>query len=156
MQNRMLIATDVLIHRHPVIHAFGHHGRVTVRIAIAHEIPGTVNKGVHRVGFASALNAANRAHHTFVKAFMAQQWVTRAVGHAVQWQHDRQIGLGHRHRAMHRAMDDRNRRAPIALAADAPVAQAKRGFALAQAFGGQRIGDRCGTRLDIQAVKRSA
>ena len=39
-------------------------------------------------------------------------------------------------------MDDRNRRAPVALAAHAPVAQAPGGFLLAEIFGGQIGGDR--------------
>jgi hypothetical protein len=38
---------------------------------------------------------------------------------------DRQIGVGHRHRAAIGAMDHRDRAAPIALARNTPVAQAE-------------------------------
>ena len=36
-------------------------------------------------------------------------------------------------------MDDGNRRAPIALAADAPIAQTPSGFLFAEAFGCQKL-----------------
>src|SRR3954463_7356419 len=45
----------------------------------------------------------------------------------------------HGHGAVHVAMDDGNRRAPVALAADAPVAQAPGGLLLAQALLLQRV-----------------
>ena len=38
-------------------------------------------------------------------------------------------------------MNDRNRRTPVALAADAPIAQAPGGLKFAQVFGGEQFGD---------------
>ncbi|OQC73242.1 MAG: hypothetical protein BWX45_00592 [Deltaproteobacteria bacterium ADurb.Bin002] len=57
-------------------------------------------------------------------------------------QNDRQIFFRHRHDAAFFAVDHRNGRAPVALAGDAPVAQAVLDGALALAFGFQIIGDR--------------
>ena len=84
---------------------------------------------------------------------MFVQRVARAIGHAVQRQHDGQIFFRHRHRAVFVAMDDGNRRAPVALAANAPVAQAPGGFFLAQAFGSQVCGHRIDAGLEAQAVE---
>ena len=140
MQNSVLDTANVLIHRHPVVGAFGHHGLVVFWIAIAHVIPRAVDKSIHRVGLASAGLAAHRAHHTRVKPFVLVQRVTRTIRHTIQRQDYRQILFGNRHRAVLRAMNHGNRRAPIALAADAPVAQTPGGFFLAQAFGHQVSG----------------
>src|SRR5437763_1366619 len=67
--------------------------------------------------------AAARTGHV-EKGMALVQRIARAVGNQVFRQQHRQIALGHRHVAARWAMDDRNRRAPVALAADAPVAQA--------------------------------
>ena len=72
-----------------------------------------------------------------VKAFVLVQWVARAVGDAILRQHHRQVFFRHGHRAMFLAMDDGNRRAPVALPAHAPIAQTPGGFFLAQAFGSE-------------------
>src|SRR3546814_16991350 len=55
---------------------------------------------------------------------MAIERVAGDVEADVVGQRHRKLVLGHRHRAAGRAMDDRARSAPIALAAHAPVAQA--------------------------------
>jgi len=75
-----------------------------------------------------------------VEAFVLVQRIARTVRDAVLRQHDRQVFFGHGHRAVLVAMDDRDRRAPVALAADAPVAQTPGGLLLAQAFGGEQLG----------------
>ena len=51
------------------------------------------------------------------------------------------------------AVDDGNRRAPVALAAHAPVAQTPGGFLLAQALGGQQFGHLVHRRHMGQAVE---
>jgi hypothetical protein len=56
-------------------------------------------------------------------------------------QDDRQLVVGHRHVAAARAVDDRDRAAPVALARNAPVAQAELHLLLAQALGGEVGGD---------------
>ncbi len=66
---------------------------------------------------------------------VAQQRVAGGGEVDVLGQHDRELRLGHRHHAAGGAVNERDRRAPVALAADAPVAQAPYGLALAPAFG---------------------
>jgi hypothetical protein len=73
------------------------------------------------------------------ETFVLVQRVAAAVGNAVLRQHHRQVLFGHGHRAVFEAVDDGNGRAPVALARDAPVAQAPGGLFLAQALGGQRL-----------------
>ena len=55
---------------------------------------------------------------------MAVERIARLVEGDVLRQRDRQIFLRHRHDAAFVAVDDRDRAAPIALARNAPVAQA--------------------------------
>ena len=140
VQNGVLNAADVLIHGHPVVGALGHHLVGVGRVAIAHEIPRRIDKGVHGVGFAARGFAAHRTHHTRVEAFVFVQWIARTIGDAILRQHHGQIFFRHGHGAVFIAMDDGNRRAPIALTADAPVTQTPGGFLLAQTFGSQVCG----------------
>jgi hypothetical protein len=58
------------------------------------------------------------------KSGALRQRIAGAVGYAIFRQLDRQLVVGHRHRAAGVAMDQRNRAAPVALARNAPVAQA--------------------------------
>ena len=53
VQDRVLDAADVLVHRHPVLRALGHHRLVVLRVAVAHEVPRRIDEGVHRVGLAA-------------------------------------------------------------------------------------------------------
>ncbi|EWS65361.1 hypothetical protein Y695_01389 [Hydrogenophaga sp. T4] len=141
VQDGMFDAADVLVHRHPVVRALGHHLLAVGGVAIAHEVPGRIHEGVHGVGLATRGFTADGASDTSVEAFVFVQRVARAVGDAVLRQHHRQVFLGHRHRAVFGAVDDGDGRTPVALAADAPVAQAEGGLLLAQALGGQQLGD---------------
>ena len=52
----------------------------------------------------------------------------------VRRQHHRQLLFGHRHHAALRAVDHRDRRAPVALPRDAPVLDAESDRGLAEAF----------------------
>ena len=121
VQDRVLDAADVLVHRHPVVVARVDHRR-RVRARVAHVVPGRIDERVHRVGLALRGLAAARARHVQEVGALRER-VAAAVGDAVLGQHDRQVLLRHRHRAARGAMDDRDRRAPVALARDAPVAQ---------------------------------
>jgi hypothetical protein len=69
------------------------------------------------------------------------QRIAGAVGHAVFGQHHRQLVVGHRHRAAAVAVDDGDRAAPVALARDAPVAQAPLHLLFTDALGCQVGGD---------------
>ena len=64
----------------------------------------------------------------------------------------RQLLVGHRHVAALRAVDDRDRAAPVALARDAPVAQAPVHLLLARALRLQIGGDRIDRLLVIEPV----
>ena len=83
---------------------------------------------------------------------MLGERVARAVGDQVFGQDDRQVLLGHRHDAADLAMDDRDRRAPVALPADAPVAQAPGRLLAAEAAVLERRGD----RVDRDLVRQAA
>src|SRR5260363_421161 len=66
MQNRMLDAADILIHRHPVIHArIDHFRRAGARIT--QEIPRRVDERIHRVRLAARARPALR-HTQSIKA----------------------------------------------------------------------------------------
>ncbi len=140
VQDGVLDTADVLVHRHPVVGAAVHHGVVVVGAGVAHEVPTRIDEGVHGVGFALGRFAALRAGHVDERRALVQR-VAAAVGNQVFGQDDRQVFFRHRHRAAVIAVDDGNRRAPVALAAHAPVAQAPGGALLAQAFGGEQFGD---------------
>lgn len=60
MEHGVLDAADVLVHRHPIVGALVDHGRGAVGRAVALEVPGAVDEGVHRVGFALGVAAALR------------------------------------------------------------------------------------------------
>ena len=50
-------------------------------------------------------------------------------------------------------MDDGDGRAPVALAAEAPIAQTPGGFLIAQAFGGQQLGHFVGRGFLVQTIE---
>ena len=53
MQNGVLDATDVLLHRQPAVHGFAAERLFgVVWVGETEEIPGRTHEGVHRVGFA--------------------------------------------------------------------------------------------------------
>ena len=161
MQHRMLDAADVLVHRHPVIIARIDHRVIAARRAVAHEVPRRINEGIHGVGFAPCRFAAGGAIDV-QKLLMLVQWIAAAVGYAIFWQHHRQIFFWHRHIAAMVAVNDWNRRAPITLARNAPVAQAVGNFLFTDIQVGQYLGDRIGrfgivhaieaTRVDAAAI----
>ncbi len=96
VQNRVLDAADVLVHRHPVIVARIDHRR-RVRRAVAHVVPGRIDEGVHRVGLAPRRLAAGRARARQKRLVLCER-AAAAVRDEVLGQHDRQVLLGHRHR----------------------------------------------------------
>ena len=86
---------------------------------------------------------------------MALQRIAGGLEVDVLGQDDRELVLRHRNRAAFRAMDDRDRRAPVTLARDAPVAQPPDGRAFAPAV---LLGaaDHLGLgRFDVQPVEET-
>ena len=87
-----------------------------------------------------------------MEAGVLVQRVAAAIGDAILRQHHGQRIFRHRHRAMLIAMDDGDGRAPVALAADTPVAQAPGRLLFAQALGGQVARHRVHCGLVVQPV----
>ncbi len=122
-----------------------------------------IDEGVERVGLARRAAAAARAVD-MLPGRMAVERVAGRVEVDVLGQHDRQLVARHRHRAAVRAMDDRDRRAPVALARDAPVAQAildgavapARRFGAADDFGRGLLGRQPVEELGIDRDSRRA
>ena len=115
MQNRMLNAADILIDVHPVVGVFKVGRRGGVRRGKAHVIPRRIDKRIHRVGFAPRRRPAFRAGAVAPRR-VAVKRVAGNVKADIIGQLDRQVFLGFRHHAAGRAVDHRNRAAPIALA----------------------------------------
>ena len=131
VQDRVLDAADVLVDRQQAIDHAARGRRVLVpRIGEAREVPRRVDERVHRVGLARRLAAALRAGDVLPGRMMVER-VARLVERHVLGQRDRQVLVRHRHHVALRAMDHRDRAAPVALARDAPVAQAEIHLALA-------------------------
>jgi len=149
----MFDAANVLVHRRPVLSALGHHRVGVGRVAIAHEVPRRIHKRVHRVGLATRGLAAHGARHTRVETFVLVQRIARTIGDAVLRQHHGQVFFRHRHCAVFVAMNDWDGCAPVALAADAPVAQTPCGFLLAQAFGCEQFGNFVDGSFLVQAIQ---
>ncbi|ABA48399.1 hypothetical protein BURPS1710b_3452 [Burkholderia pseudomallei 1710b] len=154
VQDRVLDAADVLIHRHPVVGARIDH-RLRVGRRVAREVPRGIDERVHRVRFALRGRAALRARAVQERVGLRER-VARAVRHEILRQHDGQVLLRHRHVAARRAVDDRDRRAPVALARDAPVTQSVGDLLVAEAARLQLGRDRVDGRVVREAVVLAA
>ena len=124
MQNRVLDAADILIDRQPVAGRIGVGRLARFRRAEAREVPRRVRRTCP--WYRSRASPCRRRCGQ-VTCFQVGWWSSGLPGlveaHIVGKLH-RQILLRHRHDAAGRAMDHRDRAAPIALPRDAPVAQA--------------------------------
>ena len=137
VQDRVLDAADVLVHRQPVvaaaIHGFPGAGRGVARV-----VPARLHEGVEGVGLALGRAAALRAGGLAPLRVGLDRRMHVARGERIRdvlRQQHRQLVFRHRHRAASGAVDDRDRAAPIALAGHAPVAQAEIDLALSGARG---------------------
>ena len=156
VQNGVFNAADVLVNLLPIRRRFGRdHAAVKLGRHITELIPAGFHKSVHGVGFAPRRTAAAGALG-FVELGHFGQRRACAVGDNVFRQHHGQILLGHGHIAAAFAMDDGNGAAPIALARNAPIAQAVLGFRFTRACGLQFCADGIKGSLKIQTVKLAA
>ena len=152
VQHGVLDAADILIDRHPIVGRRLVDRLVRRRVGKAGEVPGAVDEGIEGVGLALGRAAAAGAGH-MLPGRVTRQGIAGLGEIEIVRQLDRQVGLGDAHRAAGRAMDDRHRAAPAALARDAPVAQAIDGGALALPRG-FHAGDGLRLRsLDLQPVE---
>ena len=134
VQNGVLDAADVVIDGHPTIGSLAGEGQLgVVRVGIAQVIPAGAGKGVHGIGLALGRATTDRTGG-LVKVLALGK---RLAGAQVQvlGQRHRQLILGHGHDAAVLAVDSRDGVAPIALAADEPVAQAELDLATTAAHG---------------------
>ena len=103
------------------------------RREVAEPVPGRVDERVHRVRLAACRSAAARARRVQERLVVVERVVAAAGVVDGLGQADGQVLVRDRHDAVDRAVDDRDRRAPVALAADQPVAQAVGDLRLGQA-----------------------
>ena len=134
VQDRVFDAADILVDVHPVGRILGHGRSRRVRRGKARVIPRGIDERVHRVGFPPRLPAAFGAGRPRPCRVPVQR-VAGAVKADVARQQHRQLVLGFGNHAAGVAMHHRDRATPIALARDAPVAQAEFRHALAPACG---------------------
>src|SRR5216684_5135980 len=129
-------AADVLVDRKPV----GNFRRiersfVVVRVAVAVEVPRRINERVHGVGLAARGTTALRASgvHKIRSRGKRRSAFTGQLG--IFRKHYGKILVRHRDDSVLGAVDDGDGSAPVTLAGDAPVSQAKNRFAPAKTFG---------------------
>ena len=130
VQDRMLDSADILFDRQPFRDLVPVERLVLGLTGEAQEIPGGIDEGVERVGLANGLAAASGAID-MLPAFVPFERIARRLEIDIIGQNDRQAGLGRGHDAARIAMNEGDRRPPIALARNAPIAQAPDGLALA-------------------------
>ena len=131
----MLGPADVSVHRQPVAYRFRVKGSlVVVRAGEAQEVPGRTDRAVHCVRFPSSRTLAARAGrlHPFRHAGQRRAAVPRRREIVQRRQLQRQRAGRQGHDAALRTMYDGDRRAPVALAGDQPVAQMVADGGLAQ------------------------
>ena len=126
----MLDAADILVDIHPIGGVFHIGGRCGARCGEARVIPRRIDKGVHRIGLAPGGGAAGGAG-AIAPCGVAVERVAGNVKADIAGQFDRQALFLLGHHAAGVAMHDRNGAAPVALARQAPVAQAELGHAMA-------------------------
>src|SRR3954454_865286 len=120
----MLDPADILIDRHHAVCDRAIGGALGPRVREAREVPGRVDERVHGVGFAACRPTALRTRDV-LPGGMALERIAWPVEVDIIWQRYGQIALRHRHGAAALAVDHRDRAAPVALARNAPVAQAE-------------------------------
>ena len=130
----MLDAADVVIDGHPTVGSLTGEGQLgVVRIGIAQVIPAGAGEGVHGIGLALGRATADRAGGLVELLALGKGFASAQV--QVLGQRHRQLILGHGHDAAVLAVDGRDGVAPIALAADEPVAQTELDLATTTAHG---------------------
>ena len=135
VQNGVFDAADVLIDRRPVIDfVFGERHLVVLRVGVAEIVPRGADERIHRVRLTLGIRAALWALAVHKRFTLCKRRDRTLVKRNIFRQFNRQIFLRHEHFAAMRAVDDGDRRAPVALARNQPVAQTVVHAALAEAL----------------------
>src|SRR5262245_65497480 len=112
----MLDAAAVEVHRHPVRGLLRAERQMVVpRIAEAEEVPRRIDERVHRIGFAAGGAAATRTRDVDPLGHLAKRRIAAARERRDFRQLNWQLLVRDWDDAVRRAMDDGNRRAPVAL-----------------------------------------
>src|SRR5207245_828571 len=125
VQDGVRDSADVLVDLEPIRDFLAvERGIGILRVAVAIEIPGGIDEGVHGVGLSARRFSALRA--LYIHEFRhARQWrLPLQADVNVVRQEYRQIVFRHRHHATLWAVDHGNGGSPIALARYAPILQA--------------------------------
>ena len=135
MHGGVFNAARVCVNGHPVI-VLGRVERTLVifRRQIAQVIPRRAHERIHRVGFARGRSAADGAGRMLPGRVQFQRAFTSRTPLHILGQYHGQLVIGHRIPTMHLTIDHRDRRAPISLTADQPIAIAVVHRFLANAF----------------------
>ncbi len=121
----MFDAAAVEVDRAPVPDFVGVERQVRIlRIAEAEEVPRRVDERIHRVRLAPRRPAALGADGVDELGDLRQRRIAAAAEFDGLGQQHRQIVGRYRDHAVLLAVDDRNRRAPVALPRDAPILEA--------------------------------
>ena len=115
MQNGMLYAADILIHRHPVARCVLVHGLVGMRRAEPGKIPRRIDESVKGIGFAASRTITFRARNR-LPLFMPFQRIAGLVKVDILRQHDGEICKRDINHAALVTVNKRDRAAPVALA----------------------------------------
>ena len=154
VQNRMLDAADILIDRRPVVHLVRRKRLVRVmRIGVAHVVPRRADKGVHRVRLAPCGTAAFRACAVHEGFALRQRGNGALLEVHILGQLDGQFLFGNELLTALVAVDDGNRRTPVALARDEPIAQAIVDLTPAEAFLDRLFDNRRERLVHLHAVE---
>ena len=124
VENCVLDAADVVVDGHPAVHRLlGEGGLVVVGVDVAQVVPAGAREGVHGVGDALGRLAALGAGGLVELGALGERLAGAEV--EVVRQAHRELILGHGHVAAAVAVNHGDGVAPVALAADEPVAQAE-------------------------------
>ena len=124
MHRRVIDAADVEVDRVPEVDDVARERRrVVVGIAVPQEVPGRVDKCVHRLGLALGGASAGWAGDVHPILCLRKRWAALRLVVLDIGQNHRKLFVRDRHDAARVAVDDRDRAAPVALTREAPVAK---------------------------------
>ena len=154
MHAGMLRAADILVHGQDLVDPLAVKRRIRVFVVgIAQKIPAGADECVQCIRITRRVPAAFGALAVHESCVLLQRRLSvRRKVHVIR-QLDRQILLGDRQRAAFVAVDDRDRRAPVALSGDQPVSQAVIDLEIAFAAVFQHLGDRVARVIHLHAVE---